>query len=445
MISSRALKELTLVNSISITGLIVVFALLNTLFSPLLAGGASISLGILYIIFFFIPSMRKVKSSVGDLKTSEEAAKKMTSEVNKLYAELGRSYQDLEAVNINPEEPAVLLKIDIKGKVLSSTEKFAKILELHSDELPKNITSWLEDEGMDQDILKNLLIVIGQQKQWSGEVNVSNGEGDFIWLDLYIHPVHSNQSGDEIIVLGRDITALKEAQQRSREITNERVAKKVKEQQYRSVLILEGQEEERKRIAQEMHDGIGQMLTGLKLQLEGITPSTSPHMKKRISDTRDLMKSVIKEVRRVSFNLMPSSLIDFGIVPAMKKISKETSLLTDTEVLFENKTGFINRLEQHVETNIYRIVQEAVNNAIKYAEAQKIVISFEHNTSQLTITVVDDGCGFDSKKLEASGHFGASGHGIFNMKERGAFINASIDVQTEIGQGTKIIIALPLN
>ena len=389
--------------------------------------------------------MKKVKSSVGQLKNSEEAAKKMTSEVNKLYAELGRSYQDLEAVNLSPEEPVVWLKIDVVGNILTTTEKFSKVLELDQDELPGNFTKWLASEGIDQEVLSKLLKVIEVGQPWSGEVNVSNGDGDFVWLDLFIQPVESHQSGKEIVVLGRDITALKEAQQRSREITNERVAKKVKEQQYRSVLILEGQEEERKRIAQEMHDGIGQMLTGLKLQLEGITPSTSPHMKKRIADTRDLMKSVIKEVRRVSFNLMPSSLIDFGVVPAMKKISKETSLLTDTEVIFENKTGFINRLEQHVETNLYRIVQEAVNNAIKYAKAQKIVISFEHNTSQLTITVADDGCGFDSKKLEESGHFGASGHGIFNMKERGAFINASIDVHTEIGQGTKIIIALPLN
>ncbi|MEP1787615.1 ATP-binding protein, partial [Reichenbachiella sp.] len=154
---------------------------------------------------------------------------------------------------------------------------------------------------------------------------------------------------------------------------------------------------------------------------------------------------VIKEVRRVSFNLTPSSLVDFGITPAMKKISQEVSALTNTEVVFENRTNFINRLDKNVETNLYRIVQEAVNNGIKYAAADKIVISFEHNPSHLIVIVEDNGKGFEFKKLEKTGHFGASGHGIFNMKERAAFINGSLDIQTKLGVGTKIIIKLPLS
>ena len=129
----------------------------------------------------------------------------------------------------------------------------------------------------------------------------------------------------------------------------------------------------------------------------------------------------------------------------MKKISSEVSALTSTEVSFENKTKFIKRLENNIETNLYRIVQEAVNNGIKYAKAKKIVISFEHNMNNLIVVVKDDGIGFDYDKLNKSGHFGASGHGIFNMKERTAFINGNFNIETTVGKGTKITITLPLN
>ena len=287
--------------------------------------------------------------------------------------------------------------------------------------------------------------LIHNNKSWSGEINVENTDGDIIWLDLVLQPVPAAKSGDQnILIIGRDVTDIREAKQRSREINKEMIDKRVKEQQYRSALILEGQEEERKRIAQEIHDGIGQLLTGLKLNLEGIQPSSSPHMRQRMSDTKHLMKTVIKEVRRVSFNLAPSSLVDFGIVPAMKKISQEITALTETDVIFENNTGFINRLDKNIETNLYRIVQEAVNNSIKYASAGQIKIILEHNPKELIIKVSDDGKGFEIERLEKAGHFGASGHGIFNMKERAAYISAKLDVKTAIGEGTTISITVPL-
>lgn len=401
---------------------------------------------ILEFFFFFLPTSKRVASTFEAMTKSEEDAKKMTQEVNKLYVELGKSYQDLEAVNLKPEEPSILMKMDAVSNISHTSEKFRKLIEYDEKDMPANFIEWLGKEGYSKDFVQDVLDDVSKGKTWTGEIKLNSGSGDILWFDMYIVPVSGEKSSKgEIMVMGRDLTEIKEAQMRSREINREQVEKRVKEQQYRSVLILEGQEEERKRISQEIHDGIGQMLTALKLNLEGITPSSSKHMKKRLADTKSLMKSVIKEVRRVSFNLTPSSLSDFGIVPAMKKISSEVSALSSTQVSFENKTKFINRLDNNVETNLYRVVQEAVNNAIKYAKAEKIVISFEHNSSSLFVTIQDDGTGFDYEKLNSSGHFGASGHGIFNMKERTAFINGKFDIETALGSGTKITITLPLN
>lgn len=408
-----------------------------------------LSVSVLAAIVYFLliqPAYLKFRDVYSALIDSEDSAKKMTQEVNKLYAELGKSYQDLEAVNLVSEEPTTLLKLKDSGEIEEVSERFKQIVSLEDDRFHQNIFDWFKKEDLNQDFIASLKNIMSKGESWNGELNLTDQDGDLIWLDVSIQPISTGvQQTVKYLAIGRDVTEMKEARQRSREINREAIEKRVKEQQYRSVLILEGQEEERKRISQEIHDGIGQMLTGLKLNLEGISASDSSHMKKRIRDTKELMKSVIKEVRRVSFNLTPSSLVDFGIAPAMKKISQEVSALTNTEVIFDNKTNFINRLDKNVETNLYRIVQEAVNNAIKYAEADKIVISFEHNPMYLTITVEDNGKGFEYKKLESTGHFGASGHGIFNMKERAAFINGALKVQTQLGAGTKIIIKLPFN
>lgn len=392
------------------------------------------------------PAYLEFKSIYAALIESEESAKRMTAELNKLYNELGKSYQDLEAVNLIPADPTTLMKLRPNGDIEYISDLFKQIMSINGAGFSKNIFDWFKEENLNDDFITSLRNILSRGEAWNGEINVTDLDGDLIWLDMSMQPVTNGITGEsKILAIGRDVTEEKEAKQRSREINREAIEKRVKEQQYRSVLILEGQEEERKRISQEIHDGIGQMLTGLKLNLEGITPSDSPHMKKRIRDTKDLMKSVIKEVRRVSFNLTPSSLVDFGITPAMKKISQEVTALSNTVVEFDNKTNFINRLDKNVETNLYRIVQEAVNNGIKYAQADKIVISFEHNPSHLVVTVEDDGKGFEFEKLEKTGHFGASGHGIFNMKERAAFINGSFDIQTKLGVGTKIIIKLPLS
>ncbi|MEO9964698.1 MAG: sensor histidine kinase [Reichenbachiella sp.] len=402
-------------------------------------------LGTVLFVTLVRPAYLEFKSLYSALIESEGSAKSMTQELNKLYNALGKSYQDLEAVNLVPEDPSTLLRMNAKGEITYISSYFRRVMAQGNEPFHPNLYDWLNEAHQSEDFVDNLKSILTKGDSWSGELQVTNIDGDLIWWDISLQPVKQGLSQEEnILAIGRDITEIKEAKQRSREINRELIEKQVKEQQYRSVLILEGQEEERKRISQEIHDGIGQMLTGLKLNLEGITLANSPAMKQRLRDTKMLMKSILREIRRVSFNLTPSSLDDFGLAPAMKKISQEVTALTKTTVIFENRSNFINRLDKNIETNLYRIVQEAVNNGIKYAEADKIVISFDHSQTQLTVKIEDDGKGFEIEKLSQSGHFAASGHGIFNMKERAAFINSLFEIQSLTGVGTKISIKVPL-
>ncbi|WP_020533933.1 type IV pili methyl-accepting chemotaxis transducer N-terminal domain-containing protein [Flexithrix dorotheae] len=409
--------------------------------------GISLLIIIFEVFFIFRPTTKNIRKTFSELVASEKMAQKMAREIGALYSTLEVSYQELADVDLEKEQAVLFAKCDILGNVSFLTERFIQLMEFEDKEdLPENIFTWLKQNGYKSDFLEGVLDFVKGGNCWLGELKVTSAAGDFIWIETNIVPVKDKDGSlKEVMVIGVDVTENKEARERSREINKQRIEEKVKEQQFRSVLILEGQEEERKRISRDMHDGVGQMLYALKLNLEATTPSSSRHTKERLQEARDILKNIIREVRRVSFNLTPTSLSDFGIVSAIKKYCSEVSTLMGIEVEFINMTRFINRLGKNVETHLYRIIQEAVNNAIKYSGSKKISVTFAHNAQNLHIEVRDNGKGFDIEKLTQKGHFSASGHGIFNMRERAGFINAQFDVETQVGKGTVIKIDVPIN
>lgn len=396
---------------------------------------------LLELIFVFHPLARSVRATVLELTESENASKKMARELSKLYEELGKSYQDLEAVNQKPESPSLYASVKSDGTFSFLSLRFHEMMEYEESQPPTTLQQLLSVSGYREDFINGLLRILSEKKNWTGELRLVTEPGDFCWLEAYLIPVHAN---GEIKLVACNITEFKEAKLRSRELNKERIEKSVKEQQYRSVLILEGQEEERKRLSREIHDGVGQMLSAMNMLLESFTPSSNP-MKKRLEDAKSLMKSIIQEVRRVSFNLTPSSLDDFGLVPAINKFCEEINSVTKAQVTFVNETRFINRLDSSIETNLYRIIQEAVNNALKYSKASNIHVRFSHTINSLNISVEDDGKGFDYSRVEESGHFEKAGHGIFNMKERTSYIGGAFKLKTELGKGTQILITLSLD
>jgi len=393
----------------------------------------------------FLPSAKSIRETFRRFADAEAKSKKIALETGALYTSLEQAYQDLLEVDVTVEDFTVYGKSDNVGNFTYFADSFLRIMEFE-EEKPGNFFDWLEQQGYDKEYLQSIKALVLAGEPWSGEVKVVNISGDFVWLKINLVPVlNDEQRTEELMLIGTDVTEKKEAEAISQEINKEKIAHKVKEQQFRSALILEGQEEERKRISRDMHDGIGQLLSAMKFNLEAIHSMPSDFERNKLSTSKELLKKVIREVRRISFNLTPSALSDYGIVPVLNKFSREIGKLTDLQVSFENKTGFLSRLEGKVENNLYRIVQEAVNNAIKYAEAKEINISISHNSRYLNLEITDNGKGFDVQKLEEKGHFSASGHGIFNIKERANFIAAQCTIASEEGKGTTISINVPLD
>jgi signal transduction histidine kinase len=270
-------------------------------------------------------------------------------------------------------------------------------------------------------------------------------QGDALWAEVVISPVY-NEAGevDELVVMGSDITRHKKAEQSMSLKNKAEIEKKINQQKFRSVLILEGQEEERKRLAMDIHDGIGQLLTSLKFQIESIDLKNDVEARKKLIEIQQLINEVIKEVRRVTFNLKPTVLGDYGLQAGLNVFIREIGKLTNIELSYAVDGDITHRLPQKTENNIFRIVQEAINNAIKYSDTKKIEVMLKQTEANMVITVKDDGKGFDEKMVEARSMNIESGRGFFNMYERTEYISGHLDVKSAPGQGTTVILTVPV-
>ncbi|MGY8915220.1 MAG: sensor histidine kinase, partial [Flavobacteriales bacterium] len=244
-----------------------------------------------------------------------------------------------------------------------------------------------------------------------------------------------------ILILCSDITERKKNQLKIEQLTKEKYEESIKQKQIQASQIVEGQEEERKRIAKDIHDGIGQMLTALKFNIESINLENIEKAAEKIAYLKTLTTDLIKGVRTATFNLTPPELSDHGIFPALQKMATELTKLTGKNILFENKSEENIRFDSLAETNIYRVTQEAVNNAIKYAEANYILVTINFRDGILSVVIDDDGKGFDDTILEKKpDNSSEGGMGLFFMRERMSYINGRLFINSILGKGTRVTI-----
>ncbi len=248
--------------------------------------------------------------------------------------------------------------------------------------------------------------------------------------------------------MNEELKSLNQSLEETREellaATQEKYAREIEDQRIRISYMIQGQEEERKRLARDLHDDLGQMLTALKLGIENLTDSAewSPKGKKKLAEIKHLVGQTIQEVRNVSFNLMPSVLNDFGVTSALRLLTGQVSSSTDAKVLFQTNLSE-ERFAKEIEVSLYRMGQESLNNAIKYADADTIKVELTFRRKHLHLKVVDDGVGFnyaDSKKKQQQDHVY---HGLMHIQERARLINGEVAVQSDIGKGTTVHITIP--
>lgn len=206
--------------------------------------------------------------------------------------------------------------------------------------------------------------------------------------------------------------------------------------------IIEAQEEERKRLSREIHDGPAQMMANVMMRSDLIEKVHKEYgAKEALSEVKNLKKmvrSALYEVRRIIYDLRPMALDDLGLVPTLKKY-----LPTIEEYHSTTKISFINigmdiRLPAKFEVALFRLIQESVQNALKHADAREIKVKLDITKTKISVLIKDDGKGFDLEQRKDESF------GIIGMRERVDLLAGTLSIDSKIGKGTTVLIQVPM-
>lgn len=407
--------------------------------------GVSNTVGFLLVLAVIVIMILVMQDNLNDLLTGYvKENQEMIEEIdrlNQLIGLKGKNYESLENINYAIDQAALFAIINAGGYVTHISKKFLELLGFQSQQKQVPIESLLTLDEKKQDQLKHLF-KMDRQNIWVQEIDLVTHNNNVLWLELSIIPINSKTSKKSFFILANDITKRIKSQEEVDKFRQVEYENQVAFQKNQASLIVEAQEEERKRIAKDIHDGIGQMLTALKFNVESFNLEDLEKSEQKLVALKNIFSQLIKDVRAVTFNLTPPELSDYGIAAAIKKMTDEIAKLSGKNIIFQNETSFQDRFDSLTETNIYRVVQEALNNALKYAQSSYVLVRIKHSKQMLSILIEDDGVGFDSSSNSNSEE--GLGMGLFFMQERISYIDGRLFIHSEKGEGTSITINLPI-
>lgn len=215
----------------------------------------------------------------------------------------------------------------------------------------------------------------------------------------------------------------------------------IKEETKRSKAIIETEENERQRLARELHDGVGQLLSATKLNLSSLENNKcTPEEKLRLVNSMDILDESIREIRNISHNMVPDILLKFGLKRAIEDFILRINQTKKLEIHFECNGFEENSLEDTDKLMLYRLIQESVNNTIKYAQATNMTIQLSADMNEISLLMEDNGKGFDIEEAKRKG-----GIGFKNMQLRTEYLKGKLEIDSSPKNGTTIIIEIPLS
>jgi two-component system sensor histidine kinase DegS len=209
--------------------------------------------------------------------------------------------------------------------------------------------------------------------------------------------------------------------------------------------IIKAQEEERQRVARDIHDGPAQLLSNVVLKAEICERMIDVDLEKTREELRNLKKIVresLQDVRKIIYNLRPMSLDDLGLIPTLQRYVLTFQEETGIAVLLQTR-GSQPELKSVIALTVFRIVQESMNNVVKHAKADNASIHIEFLNTELKLFIIDDGQGFDPEKLKEHNEDISSGFGLVSMRERVELLGGEMLISSEPGRGTRLNISIP--
>lgn len=225
-----------------------------------------------------------------------------------------------------------------------------------------------------------------------------------------------------------------------------RILESAKNRQLLGLKIILAQEEERKRIAREIHDGLAQNMANMVLRTEiterMLAKEAYNAVRNELSDLKLSVRSGIEEVRKIIFNLRPMALDDLGLVPTLRKFVQDYEEKAKIRTKFE-MVGKEIRLPSGMEVAIYRLVQETFSNVHKHAQATHVTLELTFQQQMVKLTVSDNGMGFSTENIDKKIANGTH-YGLMGMRERVELLEGRMDIESTVGVGTKVSMVIPI-
>ncbi|HQD28350.1 sensor histidine kinase [Acetivibrio saccincola] len=220
----------------------------------------------------------------------------------------------------------------------------------------------------------------------------------------------------------------------------------IRQRQLMALKIVKAQEEERQRIARDIHDGPAQLMSNVVMKAEiceRLVETDPVKAKDEIRGLKSVVRNSLQDIRRIIYDLRPMSLDDLGLIPTLQRHIAAYQEESNTVVMFNTK-GVCKDLKPVISLTIFRIVQEAINNIKKHSDAKNVEIDLEFSEKELMLNISDDGKGFDISLIDMKNHNINGGFGLLSMRERVELLGGMFEISSGIGKGTVLKITVPL-
>ncbi|MFS0779331.1 PAS domain-containing protein [Neobacillus sp. 3P2-tot-E-2] len=334
-----------------------------------------------------------------------------------LELELKKSMQELIDIKFALDESSIVAITDSRGTITYINEQFSEISKYPKEELLGQDHRILNSGYHPNGFFREMWKTIGSGKVWKGEIRNRAKDGTFYWVDTTIVPFMNDKGKPyQYLAIRYEITERKRVEH---------------ELQKMMTTIIDVQEEERKRLSRNLHDGIGQNLYSHLITINRLLSEMDHPL---LEQMQKEATQLIEEIRDISWELRPSVLDDLGLVPAIRSFLSRFSESYHIDVFFECVLN--RRLDISIELTIYRIIQEALTNIRKYAEVSNASVTIREFDEIVRVMIEDKGIGFD---LDSQ----SRGVGLFSMDERTRAVGGELTINSLPGRGTRIILEVP--